>query len=33
MKKQGKNSQDQIIEEKIGKLLEKEFRVMVVKIT
>ena len=24
MKKQGKNSQDQIIEEEIGKLLEKE---------
>ena len=33
MKKQGKNSQDQMIEEEIGKLLEKGFRVMVVKIT
>ena len=31
MKKQGKNSQDQIIEEEIGKLLEKEFRVKIVK--
>ena len=30
MKKQGKNSQDQIIEEEIGKLLEKEFRIMIV---
>ena len=31
MKKQGKNSQDQIIEEEIGKLLEKEFRMMIIK--
>ena len=31
MKEQGKNLQDQINEEKIGNLPEKEFRVMVVK--
>ena len=31
MKKQGKNLQDQINEEEIGNLPEKEFRVMVVK--
>ena len=30
-KKQGKNPQDQINEEEIGKLLEKEFRVLLVK--
>ena len=30
MKKQGKNLQDQINEDKIGKLPEKEFRVMIV---
>ena len=31
MKEQGKNPQDQINEEEIGKLSEKEFRVMIVK--
>ena len=31
MKEQGKNLQDQINEEEIGKLPEKEFRVMIVK--
>ena len=31
MKQQGKNQQDQINEDEIGKLREKEFRVMVVK--
>ena len=31
MKEQGKNLQDQINEEKIGNLPEKEFRVMIVK--
>ena len=31
MKEQGKNSQDQINEEELGKLPEKEFRIMVVK--
>ena len=31
MKEQGKNLQDQINEEEIGNLLEKEFRVMIVK--
>ena len=31
MKRQGKNPQDQINEEEIGKVLEKEFRVMLVK--
>ena len=31
MKEQGKTPQDQINEEKIGKLPEKEFRVMIVK--
>ena len=31
MKKEGKNSQNQINEEEIGKLYEKEFRVMIVK--
>ena len=31
MKKQGKNLQDQINEEEIGNLPEKEFRVMIVK--
>lgn len=30
-KEQGKNPQDQINEEEIGKVLEKEFRVMLVK--
>ena len=32
MKEQGKNSQDQIKEEEIGNLPEKEFRIMTVKI-
>ena len=32
MKEQGKNQTDQINEEEIGSLPEKEFRVMVVKI-
>ena len=31
MKEQGKNLQDQINEEETGNLLEKEFRVMIVK--
>ena len=31
MKEQGKNLQDQIKEEEIGNLPEKEFRVMIVK--
>ena len=31
MKEQGKNLQDQINEEEIGNLPEKEFRVMIVK--
>ena len=31
MKEQGKNLQEQINEEEIGKLPEKEFRVMIVK--
>ena len=31
MKEQGKNTQDQINEEEIGNLLEKGFRVMIVK--
>ena len=31
MKEQGKNLQDQINEEEIGNLLEKEFTVMIVK--
>ena len=31
MKEQGKNSPDQTNEEEIGSLLEKEFRVMIVK--
>ena len=31
MKEQGKSPQDQINEEEIGKLSEKEFRVMIVK--
>ena len=31
MKEQGKNSQDQINEEEIDKLSEKEFRIMIVK--
>ena len=31
MKEQGKNLQDQINEEEIGKLPEKEFRIMIVK--
>ena len=30
MKEQGRNSQDQINEEEIGKLLEKEFRVKII---
>ena len=30
-KEQGKNLQDQISEDEIGNLLEKEFRVMIVK--
>ena len=33
MKEQSKNSQDQINEEKIAKLPEKEFRVMIVKMS
>ena len=33
MKEQGKNLQDQINEEEIGNLPEKEFRVMIVKMT
>ena len=33
MKGQGKNLQDQINEEEIGNLPEKEFRVMTVKMT
>ena len=33
MKEQGKNPQDQINEEKTGKLPEKEFRVMIIKMT
>ena len=32
MKEQGKNLQDQINEEEIGTLPEKEFRVMIVKV-
>ena len=32
MKKQGKNLQDQINEDEIGNLSEKEFRVMIVKV-
>ena len=31
MREQGKNSQDQITEEEISKLPEKEFRIMIVK--
>ena len=31
MKEQGKNLQDQINEEEIGNLTEKEFRIMIVK--
>jgi len=31
MREQGKNSQDQINEEEISKLPEKEFRIMIVK--
>ena len=31
MKEQGKNSQDQIREEKISKLPKKEFRIMIVR--
>ena len=31
MKEQGKNLQDQVNEEEIGNLLEKELRVMIVK--
>ena len=31
-KEQGKNLQDQINEDKIGNLLEKEFRIMIVKV-
>ena len=31
MKEQGRNSQDQINEEEISKLPEKEFRIMIVK--
>ena len=31
MKEQGRNSQDQINEEEISKLAEKEFRVMIAK--
>ena len=31
MKEQGKNPQDQINEEEVGNLPEKEFRVMIVK--
>ena len=33
MKHQGKNLQDKINEEEIGNLLEKEFRVMIVKMS
>ena len=33
MKEQGKNSPDQTNEEKIGSLPEKEFRVMILKMT
>jgi len=33
MKEQGKNPQDQINEEEIGRLPEKEFRVMIVNIS
>ena len=33
MKEQGKNSQDQINKEEINKLHEKEFKVMIVKMT
>ena len=33
MKEQGKNLQNQINEEEIGNLPEKEFRVMIVKMT
>ena len=33
MKKQGKNQQEQINEVEIGSLPEKEFRVMIVKMT
>ena len=33
MKEQDKNPQDQINKEEIGKLAEKEFRVMIVKMT
>ena len=33
MKEQGKNPQNQINKEEIGKLPEKEFRVMIVKMT
>ena len=32
MKEKGKNSEDQINKEEIGKLSEKEFRIMTVKI-
>ena len=32
MKEQGRNSQDQINEEEISNLLEREFRIMIVKI-
>ena len=31
MKEQGKNPPDQTVDEEIGSLLEKEFRVMIVK--
>ena len=31
MKEQGKNSQDQINEEELGKLSEKEFKLMITK--
>ena len=33
MKEQGRNSQDQINKEEIDKLLEKEFRVMTIKMS
>ena len=33
MKEQGKNPQDQVNEEEIGNLPEKEFRVMIIKMT
>ena len=33
MKEQGKNPRDQVNEEEIGNLPEKEFRVMIVKMT